>query len=392
MTTATPRPTILVPTRYFHPAYKAGGVARSLANLTEALAAHYRFVICCGHTDIDGSAHHQPGETAIVHGAEVHYIKPGSMQGLRRWRTLQRQAHQLLYLNSCFDPWFSLLPALLRRRSDGPMLIAPRGEFAVSALAQKAAKKRLALRAMSATGLQRGARWQASTEREAADMVAVLQGYGFQAPAPDIAMDIPGAPTATAPAQAPAPATAAALRLVLVGRVAPIKNLRFALQVLQQAGLPACLDIIGPIEDGGYWAECQRLIAELPPQVSVRHLGSLPPQQIAKVLPGYELFLLPTQGENFGHAIHEALAAGLPVLISDQTPWRDLPGRQAGWDLPLDPTAFVGALRQFAAMDEPARLALREGARRLAAGAGRDAAIEAHIQLFSGLIAASARP
>ena len=35
-------------------------------------------------------------------------------------------------------------------------------------------------------------------------------------------------------------------------------------------------------------------------------------------------FLLPTGGENFGHAIFEALSCGVPALISDRTPWRDL--------------------------------------------------------------------
>jgi hypothetical protein len=38
----------------------------------------------------------------------------------------------------------------------------------------------------------------------------------------------------------------------------------------------------------------------------------------------YDLFLFPTLGENYGHVISEALASGCPVVISDQTPWRNL--------------------------------------------------------------------
>jgi glycosyltransferase involved in cell wall biosynthesis len=45
--------------------------------------------------------------------------------------------------------------------------------------------------------------------------------------------------------------------------------------------------------------------------------------------------VLPTLGENFGHAIFESLAAGRPVLISDQTPWRNLKQDFAGWDIAL---------------------------------------------------------
>jgi len=45
--------------------------------------------------------------------------------------------------------------------------------------------------------------------------------------------------------------------------------------------------------------------------------------------------------------IHEALAQGCPVLISDQTPWRNLHAEGVGWDIPLDePEHFRRALQQ----------------------------------------------
>ena len=71
------------------------------------------------------------------------------------------------------------------------------------------------------------------------------------------------------------------------------------------------------------------------------------------MLPLADFLLLPTQGENFGHAIFEAFAAGLPVIISDQTPWKDLQNQQIGWDLPLDqPAAFAEAIAQAAMMSQ----------------------------------------
>jgi glycosyltransferase involved in cell wall biosynthesis len=66
----------------------------------------------------------------------------------------------------------------------------------------------------------------------------------------------------------------------------------------------------------------------------------------------HDLFLLPSQGESFGHVILEALLAGCPVLISDRTPWRGLQEKGIGWDLPLDPEdGFRAALQQCLAMD-----------------------------------------
>lgn len=60
---------------------------------------------------------------------------------------------------------------------------------------------------------------------------------------------------------------------------------------------------------------------------------------------------MPTKGENYGHAITEALCAGLPMLIANTTPWRDLKTKGIGWDIPLDkPEMFVQAIEQAAAM------------------------------------------
>src|SRR5581483_8212658 len=65
--------------------------------------------------------------------------------------------------------------------------------------------------------------------------------------------------------------------------------------------------------------------------------------------------LFPTHGENYGHVIREALAAGCPVIISDQTPWRGLEALGVGWDLALsDPQAFTGVLQRCIDMDTAA--------------------------------------
>jgi hypothetical protein len=43
----------------------------------------------------------------------------------------------------------------------------------------------------------------------------------------------------------------------------------------------------------------------------------------------------------------------MPVIISDQTPWRNLEAQKVGWDLPLsDLEGFVSAIERAAAMDQ----------------------------------------
>jgi glycosyltransferase involved in cell wall biosynthesis len=76
---------------------------------------------------------------------------------------------------------------------------------------------------------------------------------------------------------------------------------------------------------------------------------------------------LPTRGENFGHAILDALAAGVPVLISDKTPFENLEHHGAGWSFPLSEHGpFVERIEAVAAMGGDERFRLRTGARRLA--------------------------
>ena len=127
------------------------------------------------------------------------------------------------------------------------------------------------------------------------------------------------------------------LRLAFLSRIAPKKNLDGALRLLQQ-DLKGRIsyDIYGPLEVHDYWKKCEELIRSLTPNITVRHRGELQHDEVVKVLSEYDLFFFPTHGENFGHVIPEALIAGCPALISDQTPWRGLERAGVGWDIALD--------------------------------------------------------
>jgi len=82
-------------------------------------------------------------------------------------------------------------------------------------------------------------------------------------------------------------------------------------------------------------------------------MGEIPNQDLPPVFAKAHIFALPTKGENFGHAIFEALSFGKPVLISDQTPWRQLESEKVGWDLSLNGTEkFKDVLEQVLGWDQ----------------------------------------
>jgi glycosyltransferase involved in cell wall biosynthesis len=123
--------------------------------------------------------------------------------------------------------------------------------------------------------------------------------------------------------------------------------------VLRQLDGQVEFDIYGPIEVNNYWDKCVELIGDMPSSIKITYWGPLEKRKITNTLEKYHLLLFPTQNENFGHVIAEALSASVPVIISDKTPWRDLSKYKAGYDLPLNnPEKFISALKLFQSMNQ----------------------------------------
>lgn len=363
------RPVVLVFVHYYVPGYKAGGPIRSIANLVDHLGDEFDFRLVTADRDLGDVAPYagvRPGTWTRVGKAAVLYLDPlrQTVGGLAR--LMCETPHDLVYLNSFFEPVFAAVPLLLRRFGRlpyRPCVVAPRGEFSQGALTLKAWKKRPYLFAIRAGGLVRDVLWQASSTHEAADIAGAV---GVEAGRVRVAPNLP--PTVAA---APVPGTArepgSPLRLLFLSRISPKKNLLGALRLLARVDEPVAFDIVGPVGDEDYWRRCQAEIAALPAHVTVTHHGAIPPERIAETMAGHDLLFLPTLGENYGHVIAEALSAGTPVLIADTTPWRGLEAAGVGWDLPLeDGDGFVRAIAHCARLDPSAWSSWRAAIRRYA--------------------------
>jgi glycosyltransferase involved in cell wall biosynthesis len=128
------------------------------------------------------------------------------------------------------------------------------------------------------------------------------------------------------------------LSCVFISRIHPKKNLYYFLKILSEIKTDAklALDIYGVEEDEHYAQDCKQFSSMLGDNIQVGFKGPIPYANVFSTMQKYHVFVLPTLGENYGHVIYEALSAGDPVLISDQTPWRHLEEEKAGWDLPLN--------------------------------------------------------
>jgi glycosyltransferase involved in cell wall biosynthesis len=357
------RPIILTFVRYYLPGFKSGGPIRSIANMVEALGDEFEFRIVTSDRDsLDVAPYDGITSDAwmCVRKAWVYYVSP-ERRRLFAWARLIRETpHDALYLNSLFNPVYTLLPLLARRLAGSqmkPVVVAPRGEFSTGALGLKRWKKRPFLAVANIAGLYRNVLWHASTEDEAqlirrqfgraARVVTAsnLPPMSGQQRTSFEAIDAPGL-----------------LRIVFLSRISRMKNLDYALRVLAETRVRIQFDIWGTPEDPVYWKKCEDQMRSLPENVVARYRGVADHSEVNKILAGYDLFFLPTRGENYGHVIAEAVSAGTPVLLSDQTPWRNLHDEGVGWDLPLEngEAAFLEAIEKASHKVRLGRVAWRQ--------------------------------
>lgn len=381
------RPRILLVVGHYLPGFKAGGILRSVANIVEHLHGTFDFLILTRDHDFGDRAPY-PGVSAggwqRTGHAMVRYLteREMSMNALRQ--IVDEVACDIIYLNSFFEPiCIKILTNLRRGRSAlRPVVLAPRGEFAWPSLKIKYPKKLAFMMGARLVGLFRNVTWHAANEVEAAE---IRRNMGVRPDSIAVAIDLPTRRPETAERVAsPASSETNALQVVFLSRISPEKNLEFALEVLKNVAATVHFDIIGPLDHPDYWKGCANLIQRLPPNVIARHVGSVDPGDVVDTLARYDLMFFPSGAESYGHVIAEALAAGLPVLISDSTPWRGLEGRGVGWDLPLDrPDLFVACIDRLALFSAEERRQRRANARPAAlAMLSPVAAREAHAAMF----------
>jgi len=343
------RPRILTFADYYLPGYKAGGSIRTLANMVERLSGELEFRLVTRDRDFGEPRPYavQTGDWVVMGDARVRYLPPEA--GPRAVRAIvKEESPDLIYLNSFFSYRFTLAPLLAAMvpRTGIPVVVAPRGELSPGAISLKRWKKLPYVRAMRMAGFFDRVTWQASSPHEEED---VRRWFGPRARvrvAPDLCGALP-------PARCPTPEKRRGeLRVVFMSRIARKKNLDWALRGLGGVAGRVHLTIYGPVQEELYWSECQALIGRLPENVRVTYSGPVAHEEINQALRQHHLFLLPTRSENFGHAILEGLLAGLPVIVSDQTPWTGLEALGVGADLPLSrPEEFVRVVQRYVDLD-----------------------------------------
>jgi glycosyltransferase involved in cell wall biosynthesis len=340
---------------------RAGGVARSVPGLCEALAREGcpTLLVSQNPAGVGREALLTPDpslvETRLLAGSDW-----------ERWRVsyTPRLESQLRAILAEFKPgvlhdhglWLHMnhAAALAVRKPHVPRVVSPRGMLEQWSLSYRAWKKRLAWHAYQASDL-RAADAFCTTSHAEAESVRAL---GFHQPIAVIPNGVSMPPVMAKP-----PVTDR--KVVFMSRLHPKKGLLDLIQAWKSIETRGWnLVLAGPDEDGhGKVVRDAVQAAGLSDRVVLP--GSVSGDGKRDLLASADLFVLPSYSENFGIVVGEALSYGVPVISTTGTPWRDLAEQRCGWWVPPGADSIAAALATAMALPESERVAMGARGREL---------------------------
>lgn len=301
-----------------------GGPSKSVRALANAMAAAER-------TDLLTTL--EPGQPMLAPAddtAAIHIFERETPRWLCASAALQRRLATSRYdvIHSHALWLLTLRYAHDAARAQGaPLVISPRGMMSGWAWEHRRWRKRLASWCVHPGAFRAAAGWHATSQEEADD----IRRLGFAQPicvAPN-GVEIPTAADLAAARSrwhAEFPQLGSRRVALFYSRFHRKKRLR-ELIALWLAQAPAdWLLLVAGVPEEYTLAEVQSWVGAAAAARIVVADGRDRPPPFAVA----ELFLLPSHSENFGLVVAEALAAGVPALVTDTTPWTGLAAHDAG--------------------------------------------------------------
>src|SRR5262245_48860836 len=299
------------------PAIRYGGPIYSVHGLCKALVAR-------GHevhvftTNVDGpDASPVPLETAVdLDGVNVWYFPCGLGRRLYRSPAMAQalgaciSRFDILHLHSVFL-WPTLAAARAAVRADVPYLLTPRGMLVPDLIRRKSRiAKSLWISLYERKNIERAAAVHVTSEIEKAE----LEQLGFSprsiAVIPN-GIDLPPAP------RAGSWAAAGARPFVLsLGRISWKKGLDRLSRPF--AHVPDADLVIAGNDEEGLTPGLQAIARELGLAERVRFLGATYGEAKWELMRRAAVFALASYSENFGNAVLEAMACGIPVVVTPE--------------------------------------------------------------------------
>lgn len=333
------RTRVLASIEWFTPAFQAGGIISSLVNQVEHLSHALDFRIVCSNRDLVGQEpmSPNPGQWQQFERYRVMHTQP-----LVPWQVILEQVQpDIIYINGLFNKPFCRDLLSISRDYGCPVVLASHGMLAPNALSIKPVRKYAWLTLQRLMGTMEALRWHASSEAESMQIKNWFPTADIR-----VAQNLP--PAIGEVRHDPG----TSLEFLSVGRIHPIKNYVFAAKCLKQLAQSAQVDItyriIGPIENT---EEAHRISDHDDPRFNTEFVGVISPADLAEHYQKSRALLVPSLSENFGQVVVEALSNGLPVVVSEHTPWGQFPSTASIQCLALDMELWLSAMHPLLNLD-----------------------------------------
>jgi glycosyltransferase involved in cell wall biosynthesis len=248
--------------------------------------------------------------------------------------------------------------AKISRASGLPRLVSPRGMLSAWALRHRGWKKRLAWWLYQRRDLCTARVLHATSRAEVED----FRRAGLRQPVALIRNGVEWPPDAEA---LPEKSPARFRTLLFLSRIHPIKGLLDLVEAWAALRPPGWRVVIAGGDEGGHQAQVQAAIRARALEKDFEWVGPVSSRARWALYRRADVFVLPSRSENFGLVVAEALACGVPVITTRETPWEELVAHRCGWWVEAHPQALAEALRDAVRRSDAERRQMGERGRDL---------------------------
>ena len=236
----------------------------------------------------------------------------------------------------------SVYPAWVTKQTGVPLVYSPHGAFSAWAMLHGSVVKKMFWPLLQAPALKHATCFHATAFSEYEE----IRALGFRQPVMILPNGIDVAPCFDDDVCH----SSSKRTLLFLSRLHPKKGLEVLLQawqVLQNLFPDWRLMIVG--SDDGYHASTGYLkhLQQMSKSLALRDVefaGALHGRDKYSAYRESELLVLPTYSENFGMVVAEALAHGVPAVVSKGAPWSGLEANGAGWWIDVGVTPLIQCL------------------------------------------------
>lgn len=232
---------------------------------------------------------------------------------------LMENEFDVVHLHGTWSPILAIAAYMARSRNI-PFIVSPHGCLEPWALGHRKLKKQVALAVYQRRVLKNALMLVATAGQE----LESIRALGLDGPVAVL-------PNGVDLVAEPKRCAGSVRKILFLSRIHPQKGLGDLVLAWARVRQPGWQVVIAGPSEGGYEDEIKLLIRKHGFEGDFDFPGLVSGEKKERCFAEADVFVLPTYSENFGIAVAEALARGIPVITTTGAPWQELETHQCGW-------------------------------------------------------------